>query len=122
MQTTRRAGIYFSKLELRFSTQQLMQEVIKNIPISQHNLHICENDAETKGIMMSKDEMIRKLTSRKFWLALAAMLGSIGTSIAGIQSGNDTVAAVGVIASVLSAAIYAGAEAYVDAARIKDSE
>lgn len=71
---------------------------------------------------MSKEEMLRKLTSRKFWLALAAMLGSIGTSIAGLQSGNDTVAAVGVIASVLSAAIYAGAEAYVDAARMKDSE
>ena len=71
---------------------------------------------------MSKEELIRKLTSRKFWLALAAMLGSIGASIAGLQSGNDTVTAVGVIASVLSAAIYAGAEAYVDAARMKDSE
>ncbi len=71
---------------------------------------------------MSKEELIRKLTSRKFWLALAAMLGSIGASIAGLQSGNDTVTAVGVIASVLSAAIYAGAEAYVDAARVKDGE
>ncbi len=71
---------------------------------------------------MSKEELIRKLTSRKFWLALAAMLGSIGASVAGLQSGNDTVTAVGVIASVLSAAIYAGAEAYVDAARVKDSE
>lgn len=71
---------------------------------------------------MSKEELIRKLTSRKFWLALAAMLGSIGASIAGLQSGNDTVTAVGVIASVLSAAIYAGAEAYVDAARMRDSE
>ncbi len=71
---------------------------------------------------MSKEELIRKLTSRKFWLALAAMLGSIGASVAGLQSGNDTVTAVGVIASVLSAAIYAGAEAYVDAARVKDGE
>ncbi len=71
---------------------------------------------------MSKEELIRKLTSRKFWLALAAMLGSIGASMAGLQSGNDTVTAVGVIASVLSAAIYAGAEAYVAAARVKDGE
>ncbi len=71
---------------------------------------------------MSKEELIRKLTSRKFWLALAAMLGSVGASVAGLQSGNDTVTAVGVIASVLSAAIYAGAEAYVDAARVKDGE
>lgn len=71
---------------------------------------------------MGKEELIRKLTSRKFWLALAAMLGSIGASIAGLQSGNDTVTAVGIVASVLSAAIYAGAEAYVDAARLKDSE
>lgn len=75
-----------------------------------------------QGDPMSKEELIRKLTSRKFWLALAAMLGSIGASVAGLQSGNDTVTAVGVIASVLSAAIYAGAEAYVDAARVKDGE
>ncbi len=71
---------------------------------------------------MGKEEFVRKLTSRKFWLALAAMLGSIGASIAGLQSGNDTVTAVGIVASVLSAAIYAGAEAYVDAARLKDGE
>ncbi len=71
---------------------------------------------------MGKEEFIRKLTSRKFWLALAAMLGSIGASIAGLQSGNDMVTAVGIVASVLSAAIYAGAEAYVDAARLKDNE
>ncbi len=71
---------------------------------------------------MGKEEFIRKLTSRKFWLALAAMLGSIGASIAGLQSGNNTVTAVGIVASVLSAAIYAGAEAYVDAARLKDGE
>lgn len=68
---------------------------------------------------MSKEDLLRKLTSRKFWLALAAMLGSIGTSIAGIQTGDDIVAAIGVTASVLSAAIYAAAESYVDAARIE---
>lgn len=71
---------------------------------------------------MSTEEILRKLTSRKFWLALAAMLGSIGASIAGIQSGNEAVVTVGVIASVASAAIYAAAEAYVDAARLANEE
>lgn len=70
---------------------------------------------------MNKEEILRKLTSRKFWLAVAAMLGSIGTSIAGLQSGNDTVVTIGIIASVASAAIYAAAEAYVDAARLANT-
>lgn len=60
--------------------------------------------------------MKSKLTSRKFWLSVAAFLGSIGASVAGIQLDNDVVAAVGIICSVASAAIYAAAEAYVDAA------
>lgn len=60
---------------------------------------------------------MNKLTSRKFWISVAAFLSSIGTSVAGLAIGNDTVATVGVICSVLSAAIYAAAEAYVDAAR-----
>lgn len=70
---------------------------------------------------MDKEEILRKLTSRKFWLAVAAMLGSIGTSVAGLQSGNDAVVTIGIIASVASAAIYAAAEAYVDAARLANS-
>lgn len=64
---------------------------------------------------MTKEDIVRKLTSRKFWLAVAATLGSIATSIAGLQSGNDTIVAVGTICGVASAAIYAAAEAYVDA-------
>lgn len=63
--------------------------------------------------MMSED-MKRKLTSRKFWVAVAAMLASIATSIAGITSANEVIATVGVVCSVASAAIYAFAEAYVD--------
>ena len=59
-----------------------------------------------------------KLTSRKFWLSIAAMLGSIGTSIAGLTSNNDTIATVGIVCAVLSAAIYAGCEAYIDAAAV----
>lgn len=61
--------------------------------------------------------MKQKLTSRKFWLAVAAFLGSIGTSIAGISTGDETVTTVGTICAVASAAIYAAAEAWVDAAR-----
>ena len=59
-----------------------------------------------------------KLTSRKLWMSIASMLASIGTSIAGINTGNDTLATAGVICAVLSAAIYAGCEAYVDAASV----
>lgn len=57
-----------------------------------------------------------KLLSRKFILSLAAFLGSIGTSIVGLSVDNETVATAGIICSVLSAAIYAAAEAYIDAA------
>ena len=40
---------------------------------------------------------MNKLTSRKFWICVAAMLASIATSIAGLQTGNTTIAAVGTI-------------------------
>lgn len=63
------------------------------------------------------DNMIRKLTSRKFWLAVAAMLASIAASITGLTTANDTVTMIGIVCSVASAAIYAAAEAYVDASR-----
>lgn len=56
----------------------------------------------------------RKLTSRKFWISVAAMLGSIAASVTGLAIDNDTVAAVGMVCGVISAAIYAAAEAYVD--------
>ncbi|MCD8038860.1 MAG: hypothetical protein LUE96_07245 [Lachnospiraceae bacterium] len=60
--------------------------------------------------------MKSKLTSRKFWITAAAFLGSIGVSIAGLSTSNETVAAVGTVCAMLSAAIYAACEAYVDAA------
>ena len=41
-----------------------------------------------------------KLTSRKFWVCVAAVLASLGTGISGIIQGNETLAA--------------GVEAYVD--------
>ncbi len=55
-----------------------------------------------------------KLSSRKFWMTVAAFLASIGTSIGALATNNETVAAAGVICAMLSAAIYAAAEAYVD--------
>ena len=68
--------------------------------------------------------MMNKLTSRKFWICVAAMLASIATSIAGLQTGNTTVAAVGTICGIISAAIYAFCEAWVDgkAAEKKEDE
>ena len=56
-----------------------------------------------------------KLLSRKFLISVAAFLGSLGASIAGLVVDNDVISTVGIICSVLSAAIYAGAEAFVDA-------
>jgi len=58
-----------------------------------------------------------KLTSRKFWLMTAAFLGSLGAGITGMATDNNALAIVGVFCSVLSAAIYAAAEAAVDASR-----
>ena len=58
--------------------------------------------------------MSSKLTSRKFWICVAAMLASIATSIAGISTSNQTVIVVGTICGIASAAIYAFCEAWVD--------
>lgn len=58
-----------------------------------------------------------KLKSRKFWLSVAAVLASIGASIAGLATNEKWVAVVGIICTMASSAIYAGAEAYVDGQR-----
>jgi hypothetical protein len=55
-----------------------------------------------------------KLTSRKFWLCVAAALASLGTGIGGIIQGNQTLAIIGSVCTVVSAAIYAFCEAWVD--------
>lgn len=68
---------------------------------------------------MTTEDIIRKLTSRKFWLCAAAFLGSVAASIAGITTDNQTVAIIGTVCGVVSAAIYAAAEQAVDAARLK---
>lgn len=71
---------------------------------------------------MQKDDIIRKLTSRRFWICTAAFLGSIASSIAGLQSGKECVTIIGVVCGTLSAAIYAATEASIDKARIEYDE
>ncbi len=75
--------------------------------------------ARKGGSEMATEDIIRKLTSRKFWLCAAAFLGSVAASIAGITTSNETVAIIGTVCGVVSAAIYAAAEQAVDAARLK---
>ena len=38
---------------------------------------------------------MNKLKSRKFWICVAALLASIGTSIAGLRSDNEIIVAIG---------------------------
>ena len=63
-----------------------------------------------------------KLTSRKFWICVAAFLGSIATSISGIVTSNQTIIIVGTVCGIISAAIYAAAEAAVDVKAVKKDE
>lgn len=57
---------------------------------------------------------MNKLTSRKFWICVAAFLGSIATSISGIVTDNQTIIILGTVCGIVSAAIYAFCEAWVD--------
>lgn len=58
--------------------------------------------------------MTNKLMSRKFWMCVAAFLGSIAASISGIVTDNKYITTLGIVAGILSAAIYAFCEAWVD--------
>lgn len=60
--------------------------------------------------------MRKKLQSRKFWISVAAFLGSIAASIAGIVTEEKWITITGIICGMLSAAIYAAVEAYTDGA------
>lgn len=62
-----------------------------------------------------------KLKSRKFWICVAAFLGSIATSIAGIVTTNQTITVIGTVCGITSAAIYAFCEAWVDAANVSST-
>lgn len=63
-----------------------------------------------------------RFTSRKFLICAAAFLGSLGTSIAALHTDNEKVATFGIICAVLSAAIYAAVEAYVDGKAVHQVE
>lgn len=63
-----------------------------------------------------------KLTSRKFWICVAAFLGSVAASISGVVTDNKYVTTVGIVAGVLSAAIYAACEAWVDGKAVQKNE
>ncbi len=65
--------------------------------------------------------MSNKWTSRKFWISIAAFLASIATSISGLAISDHRVMMIGIVCGIISAAIYAAAEAYVDGASIKAS-
>lgn len=64
--------------------------------------------------------MTNKLTSRKFWICVAAMLASIASSIAGLATDNDVIATVGIVCGIISAALYAFCEAWVDSKAVKN--
>lgn len=66
--------------------------------------------------------MMNKLMSRKFWICTAAFLASLGTGISGLAAGHDGLATGGAICMVVSAAIYAACEAYVDGASLKSNQ
>lgn len=68
------------------------------------------------------NDVRNKLTSRKFWICVAAFLGSIATSISGIVTDNKYVTTIGVVAGILSAAIYSFCEAWVDSKAVSSKE
>ena len=61
-----------------------------------------------------KNSVSDKLTSRKFWICVAAFLGSVAASISGIVTDNKYVITIGIVAGILSAAIYSFCEAWID--------
>ncbi len=65
---------------------------------------------------------MNKLTSRKFWICVAAFLASIATSIAGLYTSNQYVTIIGTVCGILSAAIYAFCEAWVDGKAVDNQE
>lgn len=64
----------------------------------------------------------QKLSSRKFWVCVAAFLGSVAASIAGICTSNNVVTTIGMTCGILSAAIYSFCEAWVDGKAVQNVE
>lgn len=76
-----------------------------------------ENVNNVNIITESVDSVVvkrNKLKSRKFWICVAAALSSVATSISGIATSNETIVVVGTVCGIVSAAIYAFCEAWVD--------
>ena len=65
---------------------------------------------------------MNKLTSRKFWICVAAFLASIATSIAGICTTNQVITIIGTVCGIISAAIYAFCEAWVDSKAVENDK
>ena len=65
---------------------------------------------------------MEKLKSRKFWICVAAMLASIGTSIGGLATKNETITVIGSVCVIASSAIYAFCEAWVDSNAVSRKE
>ncbi len=57
---------------------------------------------------------MKKLKSRKLWMAIGSALASVGTTIAGMNMDNTAVVIIGVICTAASVAIYNICEAFVD--------
>lgn len=75
---------------------------------------------------MEKINWAQKLTSRKFWVAVAFFLSSVGAQVQALQSTNPKIQALGLVTGIigeaLSVAIYSDSETKVDVARIKANE
>lgn len=65
---------------------------------------------------------MKNFSSRKFLLSVAAFLASIGGSITGVVTDNQALTIAGAVCTMLSAAIYAALEAYVDGKAVVASE
>ena len=65
---------------------------------------------------------MEKLTSRKFWICVAAFLASIAISIAGLCTTNEVITIIGTVCGILSAAIYAFCEAWVDGKAVESEK
>lgn len=63
-----------------------------------------------------------KWKSRKFWICVAAFLASIAVSISGLATSNTAITTVGTICGILSAAIYAFCEAWVDGKAVDQTD
>ena len=63
-----------------------------------------------------------KLTSRKFWICVAAFLASVATSVSGLVTDNQTITIIGTVCGILAAAIYAAAEAAIDIKAVNNKE